>query len=71
MPRVTADHDLVHDDDRAYRVAFVEAFRHVLPLSQLRGESRLDGLELLRKGSRLSVMPLKRAAFETILKLGS
>ena len=49
-------------------VAFVEAFRQVLPLSQLRGESRLDGLELLRKGSRLSVMPVASEHWQLLLE---
>jgi predicted RNA-binding protein with PUA-like domain len=52
----------------AIDVAFVEAFRQVLPLSQLRGESRLDGLELLRKGSRLSVMPVASEHWQLLLE---
>jgi len=38
-------------------------------LSQLRTISALKGMELLRKGSRLSVQPVRKAEFEAIMKL--
>ncbi len=50
-------------------VAWVETFPAVLPLEELRAEPRLSGLELLRRGSRLSVQPLSKTHFEIILKM--
>jgi predicted RNA-binding protein with PUA-like domain len=40
-----------------------------LPLATLRGVAALKGMELLRKGSRLSVQPVRKGEFEVILKL--
>ena len=44
-------------------------FKEPLPLTQLRTISALKDMELLRKGSRLSVQPVKKAEFDAILKL--
>jgi len=44
-------------------------FREPLPLAKLRGIAALKEMELLRKGSRLSVQPVRKAEFEAILKL--
>ena len=44
-------------------------FREPLPLAKLRGIVALKEMELLRKGSRLSVQPVRKAELETILKL--
>ncbi len=48
---------------------FVEKFATPLSLESLRLVTSLQGMELLRKGSRLSVQPVKKTEFETILKL--
>jgi len=50
----------------------VKRFRRPLPLAELRelADSGLQGMELLRKGSRLSVQPLTKAHFDLIAKLG-
>lgn len=53
----------------AVDVAFVEAFGQVLPLPQIRAQAGLDGLELSRRGSRLSVMPVTDAHWQLLLKL--
>lgn len=42
-----------------------------LPLETLRGIPVLKEMELLRKGSRLSVQPVRKAEFEAILKLAA
>ena len=39
-------------------VAFVEAFDHPVTLAQMRADPRLVGMELLKKGQRLSVQPV-------------
>lgn len=51
-------------------VGFVEKFPRFLPLPELREEPALDGMELLRKGSRLSVQPVSEEHFEHVLSLG-
>lgn len=51
-------------------VRFVERFPEMLPLPALREDAALEGMELLRKGSRLSVQPVSREHFEHILRLG-
>lgn len=50
-------------------VQFVNKFSEVLPLPALKEESALDGMELLRRGSRLSVQPVSKAHFQHVLKL--
>ncbi len=50
-------------------VRFVSKFRQVLPLSFLRTQPELAGMELLRKGSRLSVQPVKNEEYNFIVKL--
>jgi predicted RNA-binding protein with PUA-like domain len=50
-------------------IRFQEAFPEPLPLEMLRGVRSLAGMELLRKGSRLSVQPVKPAEFETVMAL--
>jgi predicted RNA-binding protein with PUA-like domain len=44
-------------------------FTESLPLAMLRGVTALKAMELLRKGSRLSVQPVRKGEFEAILKL--
>jgi predicted RNA-binding protein with PUA-like domain len=46
-----------------------ETFKDGLPLDRLRREPRLNGMELLRKGSRLSVQPVTGAQWEVVLEL--
>jgi len=50
-------------------VQLVEIFSRPLPLDELRGVKALAGMELLRRGSRLSVMPLTAAEFRTLERL--
>ena len=51
-------------------VKLVEIFPNFLPLDLLRKDAQLEGLELLRKGSRLSVQPVSAAHFKHIRALG-
>lgn len=46
-------------------------FKRPLPLDELRSVKALDGMELLRKGSRLSVQPVTPQQFATVLKLAA
>jgi predicted RNA-binding protein with PUA-like domain len=53
----------------ALDVAFVEAFRQVIPLTQLKAQSALLELPLVHKGSRLSVMPVSSQEWAAILAM--
>ena len=51
-------------------VQFVEKFLYQIPLGSLRGVKGLEGMELLKKGSRLSVMPVTEEEFGIVTRLG-
>ncbi len=51
-------------------VQFVEKFASPVPLTALRGVKGLERMELLKKGSRLSVMPVTQEEFEIVCRLG-
>jgi predicted RNA-binding protein with PUA-like domain len=48
-----------------------EIFSALIPLEALRGMKALAGMEVLRRGSRLSVQPVKKSEFDAILKMAS
>jgi predicted RNA-binding protein with PUA-like domain len=48
---------------------FVRKFARQIPLEELRSRKALEGLALLQKGSRLSVIPVSGKHFETILEM--
>lgn len=50
-------------------VSFVAKAKRFVPLDELRAAPGLDGLELLRKGSRLSVQPVGKEHFAILAKL--
>lgn len=50
-------------------VAYEGHLPHPLPLAQLRTHPELDGLILLKRGSRLSVMPVSPAHWTALLEL--
>ena len=50
-------------------VKFVEKFPRALTLKELRQTPGLEGMELLKKGSRLSVMPVDKKEFDIICNL--
>jgi len=54
----------------AVDVRFVNKFATPVPLAAMRRVPALAGMELLRRGSRLSVMPLTRDEFEIVCGLG-
>lgn len=55
----------------AVDVRFLEKFAEPLPLERLRTIKPLQHMELLRKGSRLSVQPVRPAEWQRILTLRS
>ncbi len=42
-------------------------FKRIITLAELKAEKKLEGMQLLRKGNRLSVMPVEAAHWEHIL----
>lgn len=65
-PRARPDNPLWYMVD----VRFVAKFPQVVPLAALRAVPELAGMELLRKGSRLSVMPVTETEFAVIRAMG-
>jgi predicted RNA-binding protein with PUA-like domain len=47
-----------------------EAFRRPVTLAELKQDPRLDGMELLKRGSRLSVQPVSAAHWAVVCELG-
>ncbi len=50
-------------------IRFCKKFAEPLPLERLRKEATLQQMELLRKGSRLSVQPVREGEWKHILQL--
>ena len=50
-------------------VSFVEAFPHLVPLAELKAAAKLTDMRLVQKGSRLSVTPVTKVEFRTVLKM--
>lgn len=63
-PKSTAENPTWYMAD----IRFDEAFPHPLPLDVLRGVAGLEKMELLRKGSRLSIQPVTKAEFDLVVK---
>ena len=49
-------------------VGFVERFPEIISLEELKTRTELDGMTLLRRGSRLSVQPVEEKFWKLILK---
>ena len=52
-------------------IKFEKKFKKPLPLPELREVKKLTGMELLRKGSRLSVQPVRPAEWDVIINLAN
>ncbi|MFQ5587543.1 MAG: EVE domain-containing protein [Nitrospiria bacterium] len=50
-------------------VAYVRTFPEIISLTQLRETADLESMLILRKGNRLSITPVSKTEWETILKL--
>jgi predicted RNA-binding protein with PUA-like domain len=50
-------------------IAFVRRLKRTIALAELKDDPMLDGMPLVRKGNRLSVMPVEAAHFKHILGL--
>jgi predicted RNA-binding protein with PUA-like domain len=51
-------------------VTWKKAFRRTVTLKDLKAEPKLRDMKVLRKGQRLSVMPVTRAEFERVSAMG-
>ena len=51
-------------------VEFVERFGEVVPLERLRAEKALAGMQILKRGNRLSITRLTEAEFKAIRAIG-
>ena len=54
----------------AVDLMFVEKLPALIPLDKIKSSAKLNGLPLVQKGSRLSVMPVTPAQWQHILQLG-
>ena len=52
-------------------VKFQKKFKNMITLEELKEKKALCDLALVKKGNRLSIMPLKEKHWNTILKMGS
>lgn len=52
-------------------IQFEQKFVQPLTLPMLKADSRLTGMELVRRGSRLSVQPVRADEFEIVLRLAA
>ncbi|HOZ08212.1 MAG TPA: EVE domain-containing protein [candidate division Zixibacteria bacterium] len=50
-------------------VRFVEKFRQLIPLAKLKTTPGLEGMEVARRGSRLSVQPVSRSEWEIVRRI--
>jgi predicted RNA-binding protein with PUA-like domain len=50
-------------------VKFVKKLKRTISLDELKGDPALEGMALLRKGNRLSVMPVEASHWKHILAL--
>ncbi len=50
-------------------VRFVRKFEHIVTLDELRANPKLTDMPLVRRGNRLSVMPVTAGQWECILKM--
>lgn len=50
-------------------VGYVDSFKNILTLSELRKHQELEEMIVLRKGNRLSITPVTKKEYEIILKI--
>ena len=51
-------------------IGFVEKFRSVVSLEELKSTPDLEGMMVTRKGMRLSVQPVEKKHFDAVVKMG-
>lgn len=53
----------------AVQVAFIEKFSEIIPLATLKSTPDLEEMRLLKRGNRLSIMPVEKEHWQTIIDL--
>lgn len=51
-------------------IKLIEKFNSPVTLSEIKENSKLQNMRLVQRGNRLSVMPVEKVEFDTILKMG-
>lgn len=51
-------------------VKFVKKFNNPVPISDIKENPKLQEMKLVQRGNRLSVMPVAKAEFDEIVKMG-
>lgn len=51
-------------------VAYVERFKDVVSLAELKETKGLENMKVVQKGSRLSVQPVAKSEYDVVVKLG-
>ena len=51
-------------------IRFVEKFPEIVPLETLKKTRGLEEMVVTKKGSRLSIQPVKKTEFDVVMKLG-
>ncbi|MGZ3769912.1 MAG: EVE domain-containing protein [Bdellovibrio sp.] len=51
-------------------VEYVDKFKHLVSLNDLRENEKLQDMMVLQKGSRLSIQPVEKKDFEIVKKMG-
>lgn len=69
-PYFDPKHTKEHPRWYAVEVSFVHIFSRPVSLQTLKTDTFFKGMEVTRKGSRLSVTPLSQTHFEEIVRLG-
>lgn len=52
-------------------VRFLTKFTHTVTLSEMKIDPKLEGMAVLKKGNRLSVMPITKKHYEYVARLGT
>ena len=52
-------------------IKFVKKLKTFVPLNEIKKNSKLQKMRLVRRGNRLSVMPVEKKEFDEIVKMGS
>ena len=52
-------------------VKFLSKFIRPVTLSEMKLDPKLEGMSVLKKGNRLSVMPIQKKHYDRVVKLGS
>jgi len=50
---------------------FLRKFKRPVTLKEMKLDPKLDGMTVLQKGNRLSVLPIQKKHYEYVVKLGT